>query len=399
MRSFPAEKRVYRDSESRRDVVQFTNGPWQNRTTYAALCPFSAEDRYLVFASNRTGSWQLFRGHIASGEICQLTDRQYVQFETFNVAPPGSEVFYQAGVQVWGIDIETGDERLAVDASAIADHRLGGYLTFSPDGLKTVLTYQPRAGGQSALAVAALDGSSIETVHVCDLGTSHARWVPGDPDRVSFSPAPGRQNDPDATPEQRARVMLLDLDSGRTQPLLIPDAGWRYTHEFWSPDGARLYAHRKHVPDWTPASIVSVFKTGGDECVHYTDHALKLGHSDISPDMSLIATDIQEPHNNSLLLLDMKTGKAEQLCTVNASMAPDPGERPPKPLAGDRDAWPAYYRAYGPFGRNALAWDQGGIGHGMHPHPCFSRTGKWVQYASDVSGTRQVYLVRARGRA
>lgn len=394
MKSFASEKRVYRDAATRREVVQFTSSPCPNRTTYAALCPFSAEDRYVVFASNRTGAWQLFRGHIESGEICQLTDRENVQFETFNVAPPGREVFYQAGVQVWGIDIETGDERLAVDASAVAEHRLGGYLTFSPDGTRTLLTYGPRSGGHSALAVAALDGSSIDTVHVRDAGMSHARWVPGDPQRASFSPGPDRQNDPDTTPEQRARTLLLDLNTGRTQPLLIPETGRRYTHEFWAPDGARLYAHRKHVPHWTPASIMSVAKTGGNECVHYTDHKLKLGHSAISPDMSLIATDVQEPHDNSLLLIDPNTGRAERLCAVDASMAPDPLERPPKPPAGDHAAWLAYYKAYGPFGRNALAWDRQGIGHGMHPHPCFSRTGQWVQYASDVSGTRQVYLVR-----
>ena len=144
-------------------------------------------------------------------------------------------------------------------------------------------------------------------------------------------------------------------------------------------------------------SIVSVPKTGGGERVHYTDRALKLGHSAMSPDMSLIAADVQNPYGNPLLMIDPRTGRADRLCTVNASMAPDPLERPPKPSPRDRDAWLAYYRVYGPFGRNALARDRQGVGHGMHPHPCFSRTGQWVQYASDASGTRQVYLVRTDG--
>ena len=111
LETFPSEKSAYVDESTGREVIQFTAGTSTNRNAYAALCPFSAHDRYIIFASNRTGNWQIFRGEIDGGETRQLTDRDGVQSDSFNVAPPGREVFYQAGVRVWAVDIETGDDR------------------------------------------------------------------------------------------------------------------------------------------------------------------------------------------------------------------------------------------------------------------------------------------------
>jgi len=398
LETYRPEKRAYVDESSGREIIQFTTGVSQNRGTYAALCPFDAEDRYFLFASNRAGPWQIFRGEIASGEIMQLTDREGVQFETFNVAPPGREMFYQAGVQVWGVDIKTGEERLAVDASSLAEYRLGGYLTFSPDGSKTLIMYRPRSGGLSALAVAALDGSLLESVFVREEGMQHPRWVPNDERTASFSVSPDRQNLADETDERRARTWQLDLETGKAFPLLVAPSGWRYTHEFWAPDGSCLYAHRKHVPNWTPTSIVSVPKNGGEMSTHYTSEDLKLGHSAISPDGKYVAIDVQEPNDNPILFLEMVTGRAKTLCRADASMAKDSNghTRPRKPLASSMHEWKSYYSEYGPFGPAALKRDHDGVGHGAHPHPSFSTTGEWISYQSDRTGTRHVYLVNVR---
>lgn len=355
---YSSEKRISVDPRTGGEVVQLTGGAVQNWGAYASLCPFSADERYFVFDSNRTGRWEIFRADIDSGEITQLSARKDVSRETLNVAPPGREVFYTAGPRVWAVDLRSGEERCAVDASALADGALHSYLTFSPDGAKALILYTPRGGAGSTLAVAATDGSCIKPVFHRQEGLSHPRWVPGDTRTASFAPHPDCQNDPNETRERRARACQLDLETGKAFPLLVMPPGWRCTHEHWAPDGSRIYCHRKHVPNWVPTSIVSIPKGGGEITTYYTDERLRLGHSGISPDGRHMAIDVQEPNRNPLLLLDVETGAVDTLCW------PDAG------ISSKESAF------------------------GAHPHPSFSPSGRWISFTSDRTGTPQVYLVR-----
>jgi len=363
LETFPPERIVYTDECTGREVIQVTSGDADNRVTYAALCPFTADERFLLFSSNRTGRWEIYRAEIESGEIVRLTDRDGIRFESFNVAPPGRELFYGAGPRVWAVDIETGEERPAADASSIMEGPVASYLTFSPDGSKVLLQYKPRSGGESALAVAALDGAFVETVFVRSEGMQHARWVPTDERTASFAVSPDRQNDPEETRARRARAWQLDLETGKAFPLLVMPPGWRCTHEFWAPDGEKIFAHRKHVPNWTPASIVSVPKGGGEITTYYTTDDLKLGHSAATPDGHRVITDVQEPGRNPLLCIDLETGTAEALCRADASIS------------------------------------RSEVGHGAHPHPSVSPSGAWVSFGSDRAGGRHVYLQRLSGEA
>jgi hypothetical protein len=276
------------------------------------------------------------------------------------VAPPGREVFYIAGREVWAADLETGEERRAVDASGLTERPLHSYLTFSPNGSKVLIHYTPcppRPEGKQILAVAGTDGSFIEPVFFRQEGMQHPRWVPRDEHTASFAVTPDYQNNPAESYERRARAWQLDLHTGKAFPLLVMPPGWRCTHEWWAPDGSRICAHKKHMPDWVPASIVSVPKGRGEIAVHYTDEKLKLGHSGSTPDGARIVTDVQEPNDNPLLLVDVATGEAETLCWPNASVSPAEGK------------------------------------FAVHCHPSVSPSGRWAAYSSDVAGVPNVYLV------
>lgn len=360
LKAFKPEKQVQTDPLTGRQVIRLTGGDSQNWGGYASLCPFSGDERFYVFDSFRTGRWEIFRVEIDSGEITQLSDREGVHRETLNVAPPGREVFYTAGPRIWAVNLESGEERCAVDASAVAEGNLHSYLTFSPDGSKVLIHYAPRSGGGHVLAVAGTDRSFIEPVFRREEGMQHPRWVPGDPRTASFAVSPDYQDNPRESRERRARAWQLDLETGKAFPLLIMPPGWRCTHEFWASDGSRIYAHRKHVPDWVPASLVSVPKGGGEITTHYTEAKLRLGHSGASPDGRFIATDVQKPNHNPLLLLDLRTGVVDTLCWPNAGVSKDEST------------------------------------YAAHCHPSFSPSGKWVCYTSDCTGTPQVYLVSTR---
>jgi len=360
LQTYRPEKQIIRDPRTGREVVQLTAGEGENWGAYASLTPFSADERYYVFNSNRTGRWEIYRVEIASGEITQLSDREDVRRETLNVAPPGREVFYTAGNRIWAVDIATGEERCAVDATTIAEGQVHSYLTFSPDGSKVLMMYRTASGKGSVVAVAATDGSFIQPVYRNEEGLQHPRWVPADPRTASVSVNADRQNKPDETPERRARSWQLDLETGKAFPLLIMPPGWRCTHEYWAPDGSRIYAHRKHVPNWTPASIVSVPKGGGPITTHYTDTELLLGHSGVSADGRRIVIDVQKPNDNPLLLLDLASGRAETLCWPNVGVSVKAST------------------------------------YGAHAHPSFSPSGRWAAFTSDRTGKPQVFLADAR---
>jgi len=357
LRKYAPEMRSFADARTGRRVIQLTGDNSENRATYAALCPFDASEHYVVFASKRTGRWEIFRAEIQTGEIAQLSNREGVQWESHNVAPPGREVFYAAGREIWAVDVATGEERRAVDASAITSQPLRSYLTFDPQGRRVLIHYRPHAGGADALAVAATDGSFIQPVFFRDEFMQHPRWVPHDERTASFAVHPDRQNDPNETYERRARAWQLDLETGRAFPLLVMPPGWRCTHEFWAPDGSRIFAHKKHVPNWVPCSIVSVPKGGGEITTHYTDTRLKLGHSGAGPDGTWLITDVQEPNDNPLLRIDLTAGRAEILCWPDAGISPDKSR------------------------------------YAAHCHPSVSPSGRWAVYTSDRSGIPAVYLV------
>jgi len=73
----------------------------------------------------------------------------------------------------------------------------------------------------------------------------------------------------------------------------------------------------------------------------------------VNSEQTKIISDNQAPYENELLLIDLASGEAEIFCWPNAS----------------------------------------GRSHPNHIHPSFSRSGRFILYTSDVSGSAQVFLV------
>lgn len=357
---FESRRVVYHDERTGREVWKMTS--WDDAhclATYMYLKAFSGDGRYLVFASDRTGAYELYRLEIESGETVQITDALDPETDDksvtrYNVHPNGREVVYRDGNRFLAVCLDTLKPRLIAENTR-SDWKPLSRPTLSGDGSRIICTYQNR-DGLRGFAHADYNGSPLEDAFHWpnpDETVGHTQGATVDGLILSFVVGPDRQNDPSESREHRARAWKVDLAAGKSEPLLVMPPGHRATHEYWAPDG-RLYFHKKSVPGWTPTSIASIDVNGDDFRDHYVSSDRKLGHSCISPDGGRIVSDVQDARGNELIQIDLKTGSAEILC------------------------WPDTTVANGLTG---------------HVHPAYDFSGRYIVYTSDVSGKAAVYVV------
>jgi len=145
-RALPAEWLDLTDEATGRRMRQFTSATANSYPLYYFVPSITADGKYMVFHSERTGWVQLYRLDLESGEILQLTEGRtrksgwalfcesrlrgiYNHLSALNLAK--SEVYYFQDEQVRSADIATGSNRLV--------HEIPGRISigqthFSPDG-------------------------------------------------------------------------------------------------------------------------------------------------------------------------------------------------------------------------------------------------------------------------
>lgn len=114
--SYPAEWRSYRDPETGHRVVQLTQGRHVNGGCYVSHHAVTADDREVVFCSDRTGCWELFRADLQTGSLQQLTetgvavrpeDRFGSSCKHFDVCAATGTVYYMAGRELHRLRLDT----------------------------------------------------------------------------------------------------------------------------------------------------------------------------------------------------------------------------------------------------------------------------------------------------
>ena len=356
----PPARHRFHDGQTGCEIWQLSEGDATSFAPYMYRRGFSHDERYVIYSSNRTGVWEVFRVEIETGETAQLT--QNVGYDIQHVAltmnPAGREAFLIAGLTIRAVDVQTGQEHVVLNYAHLTGGRLAHSFSLTEDGERLLIHYPRKGDGRTAIALGSALGTEnkAEEIYVFGADTqriTHTLFCPTDPDVLTYNRQPDRQNDFDASPEARARCWKLNLRTGEDVPFLVMPPGFRATHEYWSPEGTRLFFHRKHVPDWVPAAIGSISAEGGEPTIHYETDTIKLGHSSLNAAMTHLVSDSQEAGRNQLLLIDLADAEAQTLCWPNASGAPHPN----------------------------------------HVHPSFSPSGRFVLYTSDASSRAQVYLL------
>jgi hypothetical protein len=143
----PCEWRKFTDDVTGRVVTQLTSGRTNSYPIYYFTTSFTRDGRFLVFHSERSGSVQLYRLDLATGEIGQLTDGRtsdsgwaiwcewhlsgiYNHLSALN--PASDEVYYFQDDEICATRVDTFDNRVV--AKLPGGRMPIGQSAFSPDG-------------------------------------------------------------------------------------------------------------------------------------------------------------------------------------------------------------------------------------------------------------------------
>jgi Tol biopolymer transport system component len=341
------------DARTGREVWQITSHDSASEACYFEAQAFTADDKYMVFSSKRTGEWQFYRCNLETGALKQLTSVRDLSLR-YTMHPDGKRIFYIDGNALCAInvyDLST-DTLMDLNESGLTNPQIAN--SFSADGKYALVNSRSDSG--MSIYRAGLSSGKMEHVLTWGGRYSHALINPCYPHLITFVPYPDTQNDMSLPMDQRARTWIANMETGEVKQFLTCPYGFRATHESWSADGERFFFYKKSVPGWMPVSIASISKSGDDWQEYYTSDSIRLGHGRASEDGKWFISDGQDPDYNPLILLNLESGEPAFLCWADASIRE---------------------------GHSAHA----------HVHPSFSSSGRFITYTSDKTGTPQVYVV------
>lgn len=355
MEKIKASKKVLYDKKTGKEIWEIGFEGSDCVATYMYFQSFSSDERYIIFASNRTGKFELYRMEIETDEIIQITENfgRCYNFTCFN-----GEVIFSDEEKLFGLNIESLDKRIIIEKEKGWINIFGGPAISERN--KKVACFYKDINGDIGIVYTDIESHEIKMTYRLPSEikqVSHLIASPSEEFILTFNILPDKQDNFKLPPSERARSWKLDIEKKELEPFLIMEPGFRATHEYWGHgNNLRLYFHKKAVPNFTPVSIASIDINGSDYKEHFCSETRKLGHSSISYDNKFIVSDVQEPGENELYLINLETGKSEILCWPNSSCLPE---------------------------RNQLG----------HVHPSFSPTGKYIIFSSDRNGKTSIYIL------
>jgi hypothetical protein len=353
LKTLSSEKEIQTDALTGNTVWQMTQGDAVNCSCYQEVEAFTADEQYVIFSSNRTGNFQLYRADLESGELGQLCDVADYREISFGMARNGREALYTAGWRVYAVDVATGEDRVVIDFEGkIPNQPSGAPVALSGNDDRVVVAYESEPD-KTMLAFGFVETGEFHDIYEWSGKLTHAQICPGDSNLVTFDPGPDTQNDMSLPMEERARTWIVDIEKGEARPFLTMPYGFRATHEYWDCAGDRLYFHRKTVPGVVPGAICSINRAGEDWQEHFISPERRLGHSSIDRGNSFIISDVQCEGDNEMWRIDMKTGEGEVLCWPNTS-----------------------------YIQNQT----------VHVHPSISPPGNFIDFTSDRCGSSDVFI-------
>ena len=239
--AFQAEWRRYEDPATELEVLRLTD-PAHTSLLPATYNRFHARrNSFLIFSSDRTGSFQAFRLDLKNGDLRQITEASAVDPRSLYLLPNEREFCYFDGQNLCTAHLENLRSREVYSVPA-GWSRCDG-CTVSSDGQRTF--FGERQGERSRLRAVILRRGSAATIVEPEFQLSHP--LPN-PRRAQVL---YRQGD--------EALWLVNMEGKQNRRLRL--AGGRIGPARWSPDGrAIIYLHfpadpkklnalREHTPD------------------------------------------------------------------------------------------------------------------------------------------------------
>ncbi len=344
------------DPKTGNEVWQITDHEAMSMAVYFERQAFTADDRYLVFCSVRTGKWQIFRADLTNGELAQMTADKGIDPFMITIHPDGEHVWFIYEKMLYRINVASLTEQVVIDFRDQFTEDVGFSSSFTADGRYTTITTVTDT--ECNIYRVDLENKKLEHALRWTEGPfSHVLICPTNPDLITFVPGPDTQQDMSLPMEKRARTWMVDMKSGVAKQFLTMPYGFSATHETFSADGKRFYFYRKERSTGEPVTVCSVDQQGGDFRGHYYGEkiGIAIAHGISSNDSKWFLTDGDDPGHNPLILFNLETGEDLFLC------------------------WPdSTIKKFGQY---------------SHVHPSLSKSMQFACYTSDVSGVPQVYVV------
>jgi len=243
---YPLRKK--RDERTGRGLTKITNGEGDNKPLYFNRPHFTGDGRYLVFLSNRTGSWQVYVCDLRGARICRISssegDPGYPSVDQNNPL-----VYYAEGVNIHRVDLGAmNDEIIYTHPHAdlnmfrhqalSADGKHLGFVTidrFEGDdieesaGLKFQRRYQARP--RTCFYIMTVDGANVWKAYQEMRYLYHMQFCPIDSSTLLYC-----HEGPVRDVEQR--MWLMNWDGLEIRPLRTHhDPSVTIVHEYWLSDG------------------------------------------------------------------------------------------------------------------------------------------------------------------
>ena len=359
-----SEAQESRDPRTGARVWQLTNHPSINHNLYFLTPSLTPDERWLVFASYRSGTVQFYRAAFPLGEIERLTDEPDVSGYSGTLSRDGGELYYTAEGRIQAVNLDTRQSRTLAEFP-------GGQLgecSLSADGRHVVTAI--RRGRRFGLVVARVERGG-EVILELERTIIHPQFHPTDPTLIEYAqdPAP--------------RMWTVRADGSENTCLYEHGNDCFLVHETFLGDGDELIAVR-----WPYALCRFCFTTREISEIA----AFNAWHICGSRDGRTVLCDTARP-DLGLRLVDVATGEHRAICYPGSSCRGSQWDHDRYALAED------FARAQQAAERDqSLSWMEmkADTVYGpqwTHPHPSFSPTERWVIYTSDGTGHPQVYAV------
>ncbi len=388
------ESETYRDSWTLRTVRRVTTqGLYNQSPNYHTNIGFSADGEFLIFASAREGGSAVFKCHLPTGDITQLTDLVpgiggYGEWHkggysvgdgmgvsgSMCMAPRSRWAVYRAGLALCAVHIDTLEERVLIPD--IGREWVPGVPSIDPDETEVILSLMPAhpdllagqrprrsywecfadgTGMQLRLIRVPLAGGPVTTVYEeAGIGSAHAPHCPTDGDLLlldrDFPPRYWGGSDGATN-----RIWTLRLSTGQLTELPPQDKARFQVHSVWTWDGENVIYHGRSAVSGHYIGVVH--KSGQTVREYLFDKAPHYGH--VSAMAGRPAVILDGNLSDDLLLwvyYDQEQPRVEVICRHGTDWGALPGQYP-------------------------------------HPHPICDPTGRWIAYNVAGRGRSDVFVV------
>lgn len=354
----------FRDTRTGALVRQLTNEPSISHPSYFLQSSFFPGDDSLFFTSYRAGSAQLFECLYPSGDnVRQLTSGPPIHPFSPALHPNGVELCFVAAGGIYRLHRHT----LAITPIAFHTGASIGECSISPDGLW--LTAAAKINGENGLLSGRWDGADWRFIPY-PRTVIHPQFHPLDPTWIEFSgdPAP--------------RMHRIRRDGSGLECLYEHSNDEFVVHEtFLGATGDIVFTvwpFSLRRLNWHTREITTILDRN---CWH------------IAPNRAgtKVLYDTNHP-DRGIEIVDVASGAITPVCQSAASNGGSQWLTSRYALAADFAAARSAAKS-----STTLSWMEAGVDtvygpQWTHPHPSWSRDERKIAFASDRTGTTQVYV-------